>query len=72
MPMATGQGHRYSTLNQINDSNAKDLKVAWIFQTGGKTDAQNTPLFHDGMVYFAQDNKVFALERGQRQSGLEA
>jgi len=54
-------GHRYSTLNQINDNNAKDLKVAWIFQTGGKTDAQNTPLFHDGMVYFAQDNKVFAL-----------
>lgn len=55
------QGHRYSTLNQINDGNAKDLKVAWIFQTGGKTDAQNTPLFHDGMVFFAQDNKVFAL-----------
>src|SRR5215510_14947239 len=55
-------GHRYSTLTQINASNAKDLKVAWIFSAGGKTDEQNTPLFHDGMVFFAQDNKVFALD----------
>jgi alcohol dehydrogenase (cytochrome c) len=55
-------GHRFSTLAQINPGNAKDLKVAWLFSTGGKTDAQNTPLFHDGLVYFAQDNTVFALD----------
>ena len=54
--------HRYSTLTSINVSNAKDLKVAWMFSAGGKNDAQNTPLFHDGMVFFAQDNKVFALD----------
>jgi len=54
--------HRYSTLTQLNVSNAKDLKVAWVFSPGGKTDAQNTPLFHDGLVFFAQDNKVFALD----------
>jgi alcohol dehydrogenase (cytochrome c) len=54
--------HRYSTLSQLNPGNAKDLKVAWVFSPGGKTDAQNTPLFHDGMVFFAQDNKVFALD----------
>jgi alcohol dehydrogenase (cytochrome c) len=54
--------HRYSTLTQLNPSNAKDLKVAWVFSPGGKNDAQNTPLFHDGMVFFAQDNKVFALD----------
>ena len=55
-------GHRYSTLSQINTGNAKDLKIAWIFSLGGKTDAQATPLFHDGMVFFPQDNKVFALD----------
>jgi len=45
-------------------ANAKDLKVAWIFQTGGKTDAQNTPLFSTtGWCFFAQDNKVFALNQ---------
>jgi alcohol dehydrogenase (cytochrome c) len=54
--------HRYSTLSEINTDNAKDLKVAWIFSPGGKTDAQATPLFHDGLVFFPQDNKVFALD----------
>jgi alcohol dehydrogenase (cytochrome c) len=55
-------GWRYSTLTQLNPDNVKNLKVAWIFSSGGKTDAQNTPLYHDGLVYFAQDNKVFALD----------
>jgi len=53
-------GHRYSTLTQINDANAKDLKVAWMISPGGKTDAMATPLYHDGLIYFPQDNKVFA------------
>jgi len=44
--------HRYSTLTQLTPANAKDLKVAWVFSPGGKADAQNTPLFHDGMVFF--------------------
>ena len=55
-------GHRYSSLNAINASNAKDLKVAWTFSPGGKTDAQATPSFHDGLVFFPQDNKVFAID----------
>ena len=55
-------GHRYSVLTQLNTSNAGDLNVAWIFSPGGETDAQNTPLYHDGLVYFAQDNKVFAID----------
>ena len=37
--------------------------MAWVFPQG-KNDAQNTPLYHDGMVFFAQDNKVFALDGG--------
>ncbi len=31
---------------------------------GGKTDAQATPSVHDGVVFFPQDNKVFAIEGG--------
>ncbi|ETX03203.1 MAG: hypothetical protein ETSY1_00865 [Candidatus Entotheonella factor] len=54
-------GQRYSTLSQLNAYNVKGLKVAWMFSTGGKTDAQNTPLYHDGLIYFAQDNQVFAI-----------
>lgn len=55
-------GQRYSVLTQLNPVTARNLKVAWIFSPGGKTDAQNTPLYYDGLVYFAQDNKVFALD----------
>ncbi len=56
--------HRYSTLKQINVGNAKKLKLAWIMSPGGKTDAQATPSYHDGMIYFPQDNKVFAIDGG--------
>ena len=61
-------GHRFSTLKQLNRTNAVDLKVEWIFSPGGETDAQNTPLYYDGIVYFAQDNRVFAIDArsGQR------
>jgi alcohol dehydrogenase (cytochrome c) len=55
-------GHRFSTLTQLNPGNVKNLRPVWLFSTGGKTDAQNTPLYHDGLVYFAQDNTVFAID----------
>lgn len=54
-------GHRYSTLSQLHARNVKDLKVAWITSVGAKTDSQATPLYHDGLIYFPQDNKVFAI-----------
>ena len=50
-------GHRFSTLTAINAGNAKDLKLAWAMSPGGKTDAQATPSYHDGLLYFPQDNK---------------
>ncbi len=59
-------GHRFSTLTAINASNAKDLKLAWTFSPGGKTDAQATPSYHDGLLYFPQDNKVFAIDARHR------
>lgn len=59
--------HRYSTLTQINSGNAKRLKLAWIMSPGGKTDAQATPSSHDGVVYFPQDNKVFAINGANGQ-----
>ncbi len=54
-------GTRYSTLSQINSRNAKNLKVAWTTSVGGKTDTQATPIFHDGLLFLPQDNKVFAI-----------
>ena len=57
-------GWRYSTLNQINTANARRLRVAWIMSPGGKNDAQGTPGVHDGVVYYPQDNKVWAIDGG--------
>src|SRR5690242_3214775 len=55
-------GQRYSTLTQINTGNAKNLKIAWIYSLGGRTDAMATPSYYDGVIYVPQDNKVFAIE----------
>ena len=64
-PTATAAAHRYSTLTQINAGNAKDLKVAWIIVARRQDRrAGDTELFHDGLVYFPQDNKVFAIDGG--------
>ena len=54
-------GTRYSTLNQINDRNAGNLSVKWIYSIGGETDAQASPLEHDGLLFLPQDNAVHAV-----------
>jgi len=43
---------RYSTLDQINAGNVKNLAPAWIFQTGDYAEnLQSTPLVIDGAMY---------------------
>jgi len=51
-------GTRFSTLTQLTPSNAGSLKVKWIAALGGKTDAQATPIFHDGVIIIPQDNRL--------------
>jgi alcohol dehydrogenase (cytochrome c) len=56
-------GRRYSTLEQINTSNARSLVPKWAYQTlaGGKF--ETTPLVVDGVLYgTGQDNRAFALD----------
>ena len=59
---------RYSTLKQINTSNVKQLKGAWMTRLkgsgmGGKYSAEATPLVKDGIMYVVTGNDdVFALE----------
>jgi quinoprotein glucose dehydrogenase len=65
-------GMRYSTLDQINRKNVKDLKVAWTFHTGphnfpygGVADPsiQCAPIVIDGVMYLTSaDTQVMALE----------
>lgn len=59
---------RYSTLNQINQTNVSKLKVSWTFATGSASDSsksaiQCTPVVIDGVIYLTgPDSRVFALD----------
>jgi len=55
-------GTRFSDLGNINTGNAGSLQVKWIYSIGGETDAQATPIYHDGLVYLADDNAVHAVD----------
>src|SRR2546425_3567668 len=49
-------GMRYSPLDQINRSNIKDLRVAWIYRSGdpvteNKTTIECTPIVVEGVMY---------------------
>src|SRR6516162_7860096 len=58
---------RYSTLKQIDTSNVKQLKGAWMTRLkgsgiGGKYSLEATPLVKDGVMYITTGNDdVFAL-----------
>lgn len=56
--------HRYSTLDQINKDNVKDLQVAWTFSTGVLRGHEGSPLVIGDMMYVHSPfpNTVFALD----------
>jgi quinohemoprotein ethanol dehydrogenase len=58
---------RYSTLTQINRTNVKNLKGAWVTHLGSglgaKYSLEGTPIVKDGVMYIASGNDdVFALD----------
>lgn len=56
-------GTKYSTLDQINTSNVKNLQKAWTFHTGDKSGFfESTPLVVDGTMYVTAQNGVYALD----------
>jgi PQQ-dependent dehydrogenase (methanol/ethanol family) len=54
----------YSTLDQINSGNVKNLKVAWSFSTGTQQGHEGAPLVIGGTMYIHSSfpNHVFALD----------
>ncbi len=64
MPNGNYSSTRYSALDQINASNAKDLKVAWTFSTGVLRGHEGGPLVMGDVMYVHTPfpNKVFALD----------
>ena len=73
---------RYSTLAQINRSNIKNLKAAWVTHLGSgvgpKYSMEGTPIVKGGVMYIATGNDdVFALDGktgqiiSEHRSGIE-
>ncbi|HEY8213189.1 MAG TPA: PQQ-dependent dehydrogenase, methanol/ethanol family, partial [Methylocystis sp.] len=55
--------NHYSTLNQVNADNVKNLKVAWSFSTGLLSGHEGSPIVVDGKMYVHTSfpNNTFAL-----------
>ena len=54
---------RFSPLKDINDSNVKDLGLAWSFETGTNRGHEATPVVVDGMMFISAPwSVVFALD----------
>ena len=54
---------QYSSLNQINKSNVKQLAVAWSYPTGDNVQYLFNPLVVDGVMYVeAKNNSLVALD----------
>jgi alcohol dehydrogenase (cytochrome c) len=53
MYSGTYDGHRYSPLAQIDRSNVKDLKPAWVYQTSERP-METSPLVIDGILYLTE------------------
>ena len=56
-------GRRFSSLDQINTTNAHSLTAKWVYQTAATGKLETTALVVDGILYAtAQDDRAFALD----------
>ncbi|MBK7927404.1 MAG: PQQ-dependent dehydrogenase, methanol/ethanol family [Bryobacterales bacterium] len=51
-------GQRHSALDQINVSNVKRLKVAWVHHTGTTESHETTPLVVDGVMFLTEGPNI--------------
>src|SRR5512138_3845426 len=63
-PMYGGPNQtRYSSLDQINRSNIRNLQVAWTYNSGEQGGLQTSPIVVDGVLYaLTPTHKVIALD----------
>jgi len=55
-------GRRYSSLREINVSNASQLRLAWVFHPGNSQNLEATPVVIRGIMYVTAANDVFSLD----------
>lgn len=55
--------NHYSSLDQINQKNVDQLKIAWEYHTGDSGEVQMNPIIVDGILYgVSAVNRIFALD----------
>ncbi len=55
-------GRRFSSLQEINASNVRELRTAWVFHPGNSQRLEVTPVVIRGVMYITSANDVFALD----------
>src|SRR5687768_1473734 len=56
-------GHRFSALDQINDSNVQKLRPIWAYQTNSLQKFETSPIVVDGIMYISEPpSNVTALD----------
>ncbi len=55
-------GNRYSSLEQINTANVKNLALRWMFPIPSSPRIEATPVVIDGIMYVTGWNEVWALD----------
>ena len=53
---------RYSLLTKLNPTNAKDLKLKWVYRPKYLEKMEATPLVVDGVLYTVQNSEVAAID----------
>ncbi|MGH9434927.1 MAG: pyrroloquinoline quinone-dependent dehydrogenase, partial [Terriglobia bacterium] len=55
-------GRRYSSLDQINVSNVRQLRAQWVFHASSSDRMEVTPVVAGGVMFVTSANDVFALD----------
>jgi alcohol dehydrogenase (cytochrome c) len=55
-------GQRFSSLDQINQTNVSQLRAAWVFHAPDSRDMEVTPVVVNGLMLVTVANDVFALD----------
>jgi alcohol dehydrogenase (cytochrome c) len=55
-------GRRYSSLDQINTSNVRQLRAQWVFHSHNSDNLEVTPVVIDGLMFVTSANDAFALD----------
>ena len=63
------KGTKYSSLDQINKQNVKDLQIAWTYNTGDMREAPRTTIECNPIIV---DDKMFITSPGLKVIALEA